>query len=94
MKTEKKLRIIGFTNFVHLNKSKRDLNKRLFFTSKYNDSWFTIMLIEKDSIWEVEKITGDKDFLSFFDNSCNNVNDIILFFKEKFYFGSEISTYL
>ena len=94
MEIEKKLRIIGFTNFVHLNKNKRDMRKRLFFTSKYNDNWFTIMLIEKNNIWEVEKITGDEELFYFFENNHTNVNDIILFFKQKYYLGSEISTYL
>lgn len=94
MTIEEKLRLIGFTGFVHLRKEKRDGFDRLFFTSKHNDHWFSIMLVKKEDNWLVEKINGNYEFIDLFKKNEIDIEDIFYFFKNYYYKNGKISDFI
>lgn len=54
------LRSLGFTEFMHLRKSKRDGRKRLICTAFYYDALLTILLLEQNGHWIIDKLIFDE----------------------------------
>lgn len=55
MITEEYLKRLGFTDFEHLDKSQRDLQKRLYAVRFVEEGCFLIRLVYLNKIWEVEQ---------------------------------------
>ena len=60
MFNEEFLRDLGFRDFVHLRKEKRDSLKRLTTIKIIDGQWFTIQLVKRAN-WDLEKIIFDGD---------------------------------
>jgi|GEM_PF-3810987 len=72
MYSEDYLKRIGFTEFDHLDKSKRDSFKRLVSVVFVEKGCFTIRLILKDGNWDIEKFLFEGDeivYQSYFKNT-------------------------
>ena len=64
MPLENKLKKIGFTNFIHLNIDKRDNLRRLTWTGYYKKENITVLIVENNEHWSIEKIFfNDKDLI-------------------------------
>ena len=64
MPLENKLKKIGFTNFIHLNIDKRDNLRRLTWTGYYKKENITVLIVENNENWSIEKIFfNDKDLI-------------------------------
>jgi hypothetical protein len=73
------LKKIGFTEFEHLDKSKRDLIKRLVSVVFVDKGCFTIQLIYQNDEWKIEKFSfeGDDDiYKKYFPNQPDLENII------------------
>lgn len=57
--TEKRLRLLGFNDFVHLAKDKRDGKNRLVSIRFVSGEWLTIIVVGNIGYWEIEKIIYD-----------------------------------
>jgi len=89
-----KLILIGFKDFVHLDKNKRDGMERKVFNSFFNGDWISITLIKQGEEWIVDKLDDNgviQKMLAI--NKEIKVEDVILFFKN-FYFSDSISALL
>ncbi|MDP5201638.1 hypothetical protein [Flavobacterium sp. DG2-3] len=96
MTIKEKFLMIGFTGFIHMDKKKRDGKERITFCSKYHNESIFLLLVNENSIWEIEKIE-DNDIVS---NTLNknksslNAEDLLLFFKNFYYANNDFSNIL
>lgn len=88
---EKKLDLIGFKNFVNLNKNERDGIERKVYNTYYKDAFLSIKIKKDNNFWVIESFEGQEIVKKLIDkNSELNIDDIIEFFK-KFYFSDDFS---
>ncbi len=55
MFTEQFLKRLGFTDFEHLDKAKRDSKQRLYAVVYVENACFTIRLVKNQNTWEIEQ---------------------------------------
>lgn len=58
---ENHLRLLGFTDFEHLNKNKKDSKRRLAAVRFIENQCFTIVLVFQNNSWIVDQFTFDGD---------------------------------
>ena len=67
---------LGFSGFVHLNKTKRDGKERkIKFGYIGNDSYTVILLLDNEN-WVIEKLSSDDDLLQKKLNSITNIESL------------------
>lgn len=97
METEEvinKLKLIGFSSFVHLDKKERDGKERLVRWTIYQNEWIGIELVKVSNLWCVEKSTGNDDFQKCFSPDNPSLEEVLNFFKFVFFKDSDISDLL
>lgn len=67
---------IGFTDFVHLDRNKRDGKKRKIYSKPQSNGWITILIRKEQKSWELEKLTLEGDtYNSYF--KVNNLKELL-----------------
>ncbi len=93
---KEKFLMIGFTDFVHLDKKKRDGKERITYSSKYLNEEIFLLLVNENGIWKIEKIE-DNDSISIAlnkDKSSLKAEDLLQFFKNYYYANNNFSNLL
>lgn len=80
MYNEKYLKRLGFTEFEHLHKAKRDMLRRLFAVTYVENSCFTIRLVYLNNIWEIDcfSFEGDENiYVHYFSTKNPSLQNIV-----------------
>lgn len=82
MSLENKFKELGFVNFINLDKNKRDSFLRLTWSGIYKNNILTILILNRNGIWEIEKILfnlKDKKINKIVKH--NNITELIIFLE-------------
>ena len=91
---DNKLDLIGFKNFINLDKNKRDNLERKVFNSYYKDIFLSIRIKKIGEFWSIEAIEDNGVIKKTINkNEELDIKDIIYFFKN-FYFENDFSNHL
>jgi hypothetical protein len=82
---ENELKELGFTDFIHLRKSKRDGIKRKVWSGEYKNDLIVIIVEETGGEWKLKKIDYEpcKPAIDELMKNKNDLNSLILFIKKE-----------
>jgi hypothetical protein len=84
--TDEKLNLIGFKDFIHLNKKNRDNCERKVLNTFYDENWLNIKLKKVENEWTVETIDDNGIIQSKIGSDKKlTIENIIYFFKTFYY---------
>jgi hypothetical protein len=92
MTLDEKLKLIGFSDFIHLNIKERDGLKRLTYTGYFKGNIFSIRLVYIGSSWHIDLFDDNNVICGTLKTTKEeiNMNKLIYFFKN-YYFKKPLS---